>query len=194
MREALVVLGAFLVGSIPFSFLIGRGFGVDVRKVGSGNVGSTNVMREVGKTAGILAFVLDAGKGGAAVVLVHSVFSGDLLPPLGAAAAVLGHMFPPWLAFRGGKGVATGLGAFAPLAPMSAAAAVAAFVPVTVLTRYVSLGSLAGTATLVVSAFWLCPRPVALAALFSGTLIFWRHRGNLGRLVKGTERSLGGPS
>jgi glycerol-3-phosphate acyltransferase PlsY len=151
-------------------------------------------MREAGRAAGILAFILDAGKGGAAVLLIRSLFPGDVLPPLGATAAVVGHMFPPWLAFRGGKGVATGLGAFAPLAPISAAAAVAAFVPVTALTRYVSLGSLAGTATLVASSFWLSPRPVALAALLSGTLIFWRHRSNLDRLLKGTERSLGGPS
>jgi len=184
-----VVAVAYLIGSIPFSFLVARAFGIeDVRKVGSGNVGATNVLRSAGRVAGVLAFLLDAGKGAAAAALAGRLAPGEAaLPAAAALAAVAGHMFPVWLRFAGGKGVATGLGAFAPLAPKAAVAAVAAFVVVAAATRYVSLGSVAGAATLGIVALVCGPPPLAGAAAFTAALVVWRHRSNLRRILRGTE-------
>ncbi|HWX23925.1 MAG TPA: glycerol-3-phosphate 1-O-acyltransferase PlsY [Vicinamibacteria bacterium] len=188
MRGALILCASYLLGAIPFSFLVARHFGVaDVRKAGSGNVGATNVMRTAGTRAGSLAFLLDAGKGAAAALLARVLDSGDLLPALAAAAAVLGHMFPIWLRFRGGKGVATGVGAFFPLAPLAAGLALATFAVALLATRYVSVASLCGTLALVVGAFLFSSQPVALAALACAVLIVLKHRANLERLIRGTE-------
>src|SRR4030095_10028410 len=112
------VRAAYLLGSIPFSYLVARQRGVDVRTVGSGNVGATNVMRSVGRGAGLLAFVLDFLKGSAATFVAVKVSGGAEVPSLAAVVAVLGHMFPIWLRGQGGKGVATGAGAFLPIAPL----------------------------------------------------------------------------
>jgi glycerol-3-phosphate acyltransferase PlsY len=191
-----VVAVAYLIGSIPFSFLVARAFGVhDVRRVGSGNVGATNVLRNAGKAAGALALVLDLGKGAAASALAGKLAPGDaVLPASAAVAAVVGHMFPVWLRFEGGKGVATGLGAFAPLAPRAALAALLAFAVVAAGTRYVSLGSVAGGAALAALAFALRgPDPVAIAAAFTFALVVFRHRSNLRRILGGTERRVGQP-
>src|SRR5688572_1558428 len=106
--HAVVLAAAYLLGSIPFSFLVARYEGVDVRAVGSGNVGATNVMRNVGRAAGLVAFVLDFAKGSAATWLARDTVGGLVFPCLAAVAVVLGHMHPVWLRFRGGKGVATG--------------------------------------------------------------------------------------
>lgn len=187
---------AYLIGSIPFSFLVARAFGVhDVRRVGSGNVGATNVLRNAGKAAGALALLLDLGKGAAASALAGKLAPGDdVLPAAAAVAAVVGHMFPVWLRFEGGKGVATGLGAFAPLAPRAALAALLAFAVVAAGTRYVSLGSVAGGAALAALAFALRgPDPVAIAAAFTFALVVFRHRSNLRRILGGTERRMGQP-
>ena len=127
MTVALVLLASYLLGSIPFSYLVARTRGVDVRTVGSGNVGATNVMRSAGKAAGIAAFVLDAAKGALAALLARKVAPGLAVPPLAAVAAIVGHMYPVWLGFRGGKGVATGAGAFLPLAPLATVAGLVAF-------------------------------------------------------------------
>src|SRR6185503_10261527 len=137
---------AYLIGSIPFSYLVARRKGVDVRTVGSGNVGATNVMRSAGRAAGILAFVLDFAKGAAATALALRVVGGASLPSVAAVLAVLGHMYPPWLGFRGGKGVATGAGAFLPIAPAATVAALVVFAVTLALSRFVSVGSLVGTA------------------------------------------------
>src|SRR6185436_1135289 len=139
-RVALLAM-AYLLGSIPFSFLVARARGVDVRTVGSGNVGATNVMRSVGRAAGLFAFVLDFGKGIAAAQLGRWVEPQSPLPALCAVVAVLGHMYPVWLRFRGGKGVATGAGAFLPLLPTATLSALAVFAVVLAFTRYVSLAS-----------------------------------------------------
>jgi glycerol-3-phosphate acyltransferase PlsY len=192
--QVLVFVAAYLLGSLPFSFLVARAFGVrDVRRVGSGNVGATNVLRNAGKTAGTLAFLLDASKGAAAAVLAARVFPADpTLAALAAVAAVVGHMYPVWLRFEGGKGVATGLGAFVPLAPWAALAAVVVFAGVAAATRYVSLGSVAGALTLAGVAWALDgPGPVALAATSTGALVLLRHRSNLRRILGGTERRAG---
>jgi len=195
MPRLFALLGAaYLLGSVPFSFLVARWFGVkDVRQVGSGNVGATNVMRSAGKGAGLLALALDAGKGALVAWLAGLVEpETSIIPALAAAAAVLGHMYPVWLGFRGGKGVATGAGAFAPLAPLATAGSVVVFVVTAALTRYVSLGSLAGATALAALAFALgSPPAVAWAAAFVAALVTWKHRDNLRRLARGTESRLG---
>jgi glycerol-3-phosphate acyltransferase PlsY len=189
-----VVAVAYLIGSIPFSFLVARAFGVhDVRRVGSGNVGATNVLRNAGKAAGALALLLDLGKGAAASLLAARLAPGDAtLPAWAAVAAVVGHMFPLWLRFEGGKGVATGLGAFAPLAPKAALFALLVFAVVAAGTRYVSSGSVAGALALAALVFALRgPDPIALAAAFTAALVVFRHRSNLRRILGGTERRVG---
>jgi len=187
---------AYLIGSIPFSFLVARAFGVeDVRRVGSGNVGATNVLRNAGKAAGALALLLDIGKGAAATALAGRLAPGEAaLPAVAAVAAVIGHMYPVWLRFEGGKGVATGLGALAPLVPKASLAALVAFAVVAAATRYVSLGSVGGAlvlTTLVFAARGL--DPVAVAAALIAALVVFRHRSNLRRILWGTERRVGQP-
>ena len=193
-RAALLLAGAYLTGSIPFSFLVARLFGVrDVRAVGSGNVGATNVMRSAGRTAGILAFLLDASKGALAAFVVQRLDGGESsLAPLAAAAAVLGPMYPVWLGFRGGKGVATGAGAFLPLAPVATGVGLLAFALTLGVTRYVSLASMMGALALAASTF-LTGRPAATCwtALAVAAFVVWRHRGNLQRLRAGTESRVG---
>lgn len=188
----LALFASYLIGSIPFSYLVARRAGVDVRKVGSGNVGATNVMRSAGRTAGIVAFLLDASKGAVAALLAQRLAPGGALPPLAAAAAVLGHMYPVWLGFTGGKGVATGAGAFLPLAPLATGIALLAFAAALATLRYVSLASLVGATSLAAAAFLLgAPRPVAWTAAALAGLIVWRHRRNLQRIRTGTENRLG---
>jgi acyl phosphate:glycerol-3-phosphate acyltransferase len=190
-RVALLAV-AYLLGSIPFSYLVARRRGVDVRRVGSGNVGATNVLRSVGRGAGILAFVLDALKGLLAVLVARALDPAGGLPALAAAAAVLGHMYPPWLRFRGGKGVSTGAGAFLLLAPLPTAGGLVVFAAVVAATRYISLGSIAGTSTLALLSFLLgASEPVARAAAGLALLIVWKHRANLQRIARGTESRLG---
>jgi len=191
-----ILVGAYLVGSIPFSFVVARAFGVaDVRRVGSGNVGATNVLRSAGKAAGALALLLDAAKGAAAVVLAARLTSATGPgPALAAVAAVVGHMYPVWLRFAGGKGVATGFGAFVPLAPAAALGGLGAFAGVLVATRIVSVGSIAGASVLAALAFVTRGSvPVAWAAAVAASLVVLKHRSNLRRLRAGTERRLGAP-
>jgi glycerol-3-phosphate acyltransferase PlsY len=193
--HAAVLAAAYLLGSIPFSFLVARHQGVDVRAVGSGNVGATNVMRNVGKAAGLVAFVLDFAKGSAATWLARETVGGYVFPSVAAVVAVLGHMYPVWLRFRGGKGVATGAGAFLPIAPLPTAGALIVFALVTAATRYVSLGSIIGSASLAGLAylFGTLP-PVPLAAALVAGMIAWKHRENIRRLARGTERRMGAPA
>ena len=192
--HAAVLAGAYLLGSIPFSFLVARHEGVDVRAVGSGNVGATNVLRNVGRAAGLAAFVLDFAKGSAATWLARETVGGFVFPSVAAVVAVLGHMHPVWLRFRGGKGVATGAGAFLPIAPLPTVAALILFAAVTAATRYVSLGSIAASASLGAVAFFFgTPPPVPLAATVVAALITWKHRENIRRLARGTERRMGAP-
>lgn len=189
---ALVLAAAYLLGSIPFSYLVARRAGVDVRKVGSGNVGATNVMRSAGRVAGVVAFLLDASKGAVAALLAQRLDPGGALPPLAAACAVLGHMFPIWLGFTGGKGVATGAGAFLPLTPLATGVALVVFVVTLAFGRYVSLASLAAAVSLAATAFLTgAPRPVAWTAAVVTAVIIWKHRTNLRRIRAGTENRLG---
>ena len=192
--HAAVLAAAYLLGSIPFSFLVARHEGIDVRTVGSGNVGATNVMRSAGRGAGLVAFLLDFAKGSAATWLARETIGGFVFPSVAAVVAVLGHMHPVWLRFRGGKGVATGAGALLPLAPVPTAGALVVFVLVAAATRYVSLGSIVASASLPVLA-WLLGTlpPVPLAAALVAALIAWKHRENVRRLASGTERRMGAP-
>jgi glycerol-3-phosphate acyltransferase PlsY len=186
------LLAAYLLGSVPFSYLVARRKGVDVRSVGSGNVGATNVMRNVSLAAGLIAFALDAAKGAVAVMLARLLEPAGPLPVLAGVMAVLGHMYPVWLRFRGGKGVATGAGAFLPLVPVATAGALSAFALVLALTRYVSLSSIVGSTTLAVLAFLGgAPPVVSRAAAGIALLITWKHRSNLQRIAQGTESRLG---
>lgn len=189
------IAAAYLVGSIPASFLVARAFGVaDVRRVGSGNVGATNVLRSAGKPAGAIALALDVGKGAVAVALAERLSPGH--PWLGAAAAVaavVGHVYPVWLGLRGGKGVATGLGAFAVLEPVAALVALPVFGLTLAVTQYASLASVAGALSLAVLSFvFRGPDGVAIAAALTAAFIVVRHRTNLRRILEGNERRLGG--
>jgi glycerol-3-phosphate acyltransferase PlsY len=183
------ILIGYLVGSLPIGYLVTQGTrGVDLRRVGSGNVGATNVYRTSGLGVAIAVMLADAGKGAAAVLL-----GGGGMPAVAAGvAAVIGHIYPVWLGFRGGKGVATASGAFSVLSPLPAAIAAAAFALTVYRSRFVSLGSIVATVVLPVME-WLTPglRAVDIGATIVAGLILFRHRGNMARLRSRTERALG---
>ncbi len=188
----IAILLGYLAGSVPFAFLLARRAGVDVRVAGSGNVGAANVMRTTGTGAAVAAMALDMLKGAAAVVIAQLASGGAALAALTGAAAIVGHIYPVWLRFHGGKGVAVAAGVFGVLTPIATAIAAALFVLTVWSTRYVSLGSIAATVVLPPAA-WLvgAPRVVVATASASAALILFRHRTNLGRLRAGTERRLG---
>jgi glycerol-3-phosphate acyltransferase PlsY len=191
---------SYALGSIPFGYLLVRIFtGEDVRASGSGNIGATNVARK-SPALGIATLLLDAAKGGAAVLVARVLFVGphqQLIMTTAAFFAVVGHLFPVWLKFRGGKGVATSLGAFVLLAPKSILCMVVLFLLIAVAFRYVSLGSVTVAAAFPLLAWALHeyedPRQLVLMALASA-LVIWRHRQNIGRLVAGTESKVGAKS
>jgi len=200
MRAIVTVVVAYLLGSIPFGYLIVRlRAGADVRETGSGGTGATNVSRRAGKLAGVLTLVLDGAKGAAAVVLASRLLTPDYGPNwfvAGAAVAtILGHCFPVWLGFRGGKGVATGVGAFLVLTPLPVVAIGILFMIVFWRTRYVSLGSITAAAALplfiLLQNFFVKPvagfQSVIFAAVSAAILIIFMHRENIARLRAGTE-------
>ena len=192
MNAVLAVTLGYFVGSIPFAYLLSRQRGIDLRRAGSGNVGASNVLRTTGVQAAVLAMALDGAKGTLAV-LVAQLLSGGLVTTVAAAlASVVGHAYPVWLRFRGGKGVATAAGAFAVLAPEALGIASGVFVIAVMVTRFISVGSIAGALTLVlVAAISDVPAVVAIGATASTLIIIYRHRENLARLVAGTERRIG---
>ncbi len=191
----LLVLAGYLVGSVPFGIILARILGgKDVRAHGSGNIGAANVSRVVGPVAGIVTLLLDAAKGGLAVWLAarfteHNA-SAMILAGLGA---LLGHCFPVWLRFKGGKGVAAALGVFTALCPLAALSAFILFLLVVAFWRYVSLGSLSAAAAMPLLIYFLWapghapPLVITLGTLFAAALIFYKHDANLQRLVDGTE-------
>jgi glycerol-3-phosphate acyltransferase PlsY len=187
------ILAAYLIGSIPFALILSRLWGrVDVRRVGSGNLGAANVMRASGVTAGLLVALLDMAKGAASVWLAERVGAGAALPAAAGFAAIVGHIYPVWLRFRGGKGVATACGVFTILTPLAIAPALAIFAAVVWLTKYVSLGSLLASIALPPLAYAVgSPAPAVLAALGASAIIVFRHRSNVLRLRTRTERRLG---
>ena len=202
----LLISLSFLLGSIPFGFLLGKLRGIDVREHGSGNIGSTNVFRTLGKQTGILCFFLDFCKG-----LIPVIIAMQLVPdsPLGqsievctALATILGHNYSPWIGFKGGKGIATTAGALLALMPVAMLLLLLVFLIVTFTTKYVSVGSIAAGISLPILTFlgsyyhgkiadgtW--NKPLFIFALIAGTLAVWKHRGNIARLRAGTENRIG---
>lgn len=186
------LLLGYLAGSVPFAFLLARRRGIDVRVAGSGNVGAANVLRTTGPWRGVIVMALDMGKGIAAVALAHLVSGGTTHAAMSGAAAIVGHIYPVWLRFHGGKGVAVAAGVFTMLSPGATAAAGALFLLIAWVTRYISLASIAATVALPPAAWILgSPLPVVVAAFCSASLILFRHRGNWHRLRSGTERRVG---
>jgi glycerol-3-phosphate acyltransferase PlsY len=186
------VLFGYLAGSVPFAFLLARRAGIDVRLAGSGNVGAANVLRTTGARRAVAVMALDVAKGAAAVALVYVAAGGASLAALTGAAAVVGHIYPVWLRFHGGKGVAVAAGAFSVLAPLATGIAAVLFLVIVWATRYVSLGSIAATIALPPVAWWAgAPQGVVGTAAATAGLIVFRHRANLRRLRLGTERRMG---
>lgn len=192
---AVAALLSYLIGAIPFGYLVARARGIDIRTVGSGNIGATNVFRCVGKSWGILTFIFDFLKGylpAAAPLLLRQ--GGNDIPAvylqlLFGCLAVAGHNWPVYLGFRGGKGMATGAGALLGFAPIIMLIGIGAWIVCFAATRYVSVASMLA-AVVIVAAAWLIERdhvmvPVALTVM--GAIIIWRHHGNIKRLMAGTE-------
>ncbi len=197
----LILVIAYLLGSIPFGLLIVKAFGGDdIRSKGSGNIGAANVARNAGAFAGTLTLLLDAGKGCLAVWIAERWTGGNARWMMAAAvAAVIGHIFPVWLKFMGGKGVATGLGVFLPICWEAVVAAAAVWVVVVVFWRYSSLGSIIAAAALPLLVYLFYaphhapPDYVILGSILISLLVLWKHRENMARLVTGTESRLGSP-
>jgi glycerol-3-phosphate acyltransferase PlsY len=187
------LLIAYLLGSIPFAFLLTRKLaGIDLRASGSGNLGAANVLRTTRPSIAAVVLLLDVGKGAAAVTVARAAGAGEAGAASAALAAIVGHIYPVWLRLRGGKGVAVACGAFSALVPVAAAAATAIFVVVVWTSRYVSLGAVLATLSLAPLAdAGGAPRAVTFAAAAAAALIVFRHRSNLVRLARGTERRLG---
>jgi glycerol-3-phosphate acyltransferase PlsY len=197
-----ILLSAYLLGSIPFGLLIGLARGIDVRTVGSRNIGATNVLRTVGKPWGILAFVLDFAKGLAGALLAPALANAafgetwpaqDIAALAGGLAAVAGHTWPVWLGFRGGKGVATSAGMLVAVAPAEVGIAFAVWLAVLIASRYVSLASISAAVALAAAA-WLraapsSPREFLIPGLITilALVVVLRHRANIARLMAGTE-------
>lgn len=188
---------AYLSGSVPYGLLLTRKLtGVDVRTIGSGNIGATNAARAGGRGLGLLVLALDVGKAVVPVLAARALLRGapaaDLWLTSVACAAFAGHVYPVWLRFHGGKGVATGLGIFVVLAPWAALAGLAAYAVLYGTTRTSSLGSLTGTVLCCATTFLLWgPRsPIPWAGLFIALVVIWRHRENIRRLLRGEEKKL----
>jgi glycerol-3-phosphate acyltransferase PlsY len=200
----IVAVVSYLLGSIPFGYILVRVFqGIDVRSIGSGNIGATNVARTGGKGLAIATLILDAFKGWLPVFLVltlpvipsSSPAQLHTVAAFAAIMAVMGHMFPVWLGFKGGKGVATGLGVFLALAPKIVLICLALFLVIVFFTRYVSLGSIMAAAVFPVALWFLArnlfPAPALAMCAGVATLVIIRHHENIGRLLKGTESRFG---
>jgi acyl phosphate:glycerol-3-phosphate acyltransferase len=194
-----LVGGAYLLGSVPFGVVLTRLFtGKDVRSVGSGNIGASNVTRAAGKAAGVLTLVLDAAKASLPMIATRALLAGEgaetalAWATLVGASAFVGHIYPLWLGFKGGKGVATALGVYMVLSPVPSLLALVAFGITVAATRVPALGSLAGTAVITIGTFVIYgfSSVVSWAALGIALVIVWRHRTNIERLLKGAEHKV----
>jgi glycerol-3-phosphate acyltransferase PlsY len=182
---------AYLIGSIPFGVIVTRALGLgDLRKIGSGNIGATNVLRTGNKAAALATLLLDGGKGAVAVLAARALYADDAAQ-LAGLAAFLGHLFPAWLGFRGGKGVATFLGTMLALAWPVGVACCLAWFATAVVSRISSLSALVAAALGGVFAGLLGHRDLVILAMVMGVLVFWRHRQNIERLMAGTEPRIG---
>ncbi len=204
MTGILVTVLAYLLGSIPFGYLIVRWQkGVDVRSTGSGSTGATNVMRNLGVIGFAATFIFDMAKGVFAVLLASHLTSSDphWIPLTGdprwiacaSIMAIVGHCFPVWLKFRGGKGVATGVGVFIALAPLQVAIVLGIFAVIVAVSRYISLGSIVGTAAFPILVYLMKhpPLPIVVGAAGGALIIISMHHANIGRLIAGTENKVG---
>ncbi len=189
MTAILCALSGYLAGSIPFALLVSRAMGLpDPRTYGSGNIGATNVLRSGSRRAALLTVAGDAGKGWLAVLAAMAIGLAPALVALTGFCAFLGHVFPVWLKFKGGKGVATALGVLLVVLPLSALIGFVTWLVVLAITRISSIGSLLGALLAIVSSFFM-GRPLAYSLLGVGLLLamLWTHRGNLERIFKRTE-------
>lgn len=192
--EILCIVAAYLVGAIPFGIILSLGSGIDIRTRGSGNIGATNVARLLGRKLGILTLLADIAKGFlpmfAVAWFLPETPQKNMVVALCGAATVLGHMFPVYLGFKGGKGVATGLGIFFYLAPAGVLVCLAVFVGAVALSGFVSVGSLLG-ALAVIPTLWFMGEPhwKVVLAVFVVVMIWLKHYQNIGRLLQGTEKS-----
>ena len=212
-------LAAYLLGSIPTGFLVAKAKGIDIRSVGSGNIGATNAMRVLGKPAGIFVLLADAAKGFVAVglgflvwlfhfcpIMDHYYETGlnesavnqsfglvEGLKVLAGICAVLGHNYPCWLKFKGGKGIATTAGVFLALAPWAVLIALVVFILAVLLTKYVSIGSIAAAVALPAAVWIMTPQNVLLGVIATalGVMAIYKHKGNIQRLMAGTENRMG---
>jgi acyl phosphate:glycerol-3-phosphate acyltransferase len=189
----LAIVVAYLVGSVPFALLLARRWGAaDLRLVGSGNIGAANVLRASGVRAGVLVAMLDIAKGAASVALASHLSNVAAAPAVAGVSAILGHIYPVWLRFRGGKGVATACGVFSVLTPIAVPPSLIVFLLTVWGTKYISLGSIVATVALPSIAYATGSSTVTLvAAIAAAALIIFRHRSNVMRLLDGTERRLG---
>jgi glycerol-3-phosphate acyltransferase PlsY len=196
-----VAVAAYLLGSIPTGFLVAKAKGIDIRSVGSGNIGATNAMRVLGTPAGIFVLLMDAAKGFAAAkwlsplilhFINHANGSVENLPIYAGIFAVLGHNYPCWLKFKGGKGIATTAGVYLALAPTAVGIALLVFILTVAATRYVSLGSIAAAIALPIAVYWTCDNEcLGVVTLSLGVLAIYKHKSNIQRLMAGTENRLG---
>ncbi len=196
-----VALISYLIGSVPAGYLAGRVAGIDIRKVGSGNIGATNVLRVLGKRYGYPVFLFDFAKGTAAVeisILIfnsthHAEVSRELCAILAGVSSVIGHSYPVWLGFKGGKGVATSFGVVFGLIPLAALIAVMVWLIIFGTTRYVSVASMTAALALPVTVLvmlyvkLLSGLTLLLFSICLAAIVIWRHRSNLSRLMSGTE-------
>ena len=193
--QILPVIVSYLIGSIPFGLLFARLFsGVDVRSVGSGNIGATNVLRASGKKAAILTLLADALKGFLPVLIIRLAINDDVITSFSAAAAVIGHNLPIYLKFKGGKGVATSFGVVLAVAPLIGFVCIVIWLLAAFLWRYPSLAALIAFACYPIMSIWLLPpsqRILSALSLFIFALIYVRHRENIKRLLVGTEPKIG---
>ena len=187
MNQALALVLAYLLGSIPFALIAGKLHGVDLRQAGSGNLGATNVFRTLGRTAGVAVMVLDIAKG-AAAVLVAVALTNNPWPVAAAALAILGHVFPVWTHFKGGKGVAVGAGAMIGLVPSASGVLLVLWILLVVFTRYVSVASIvAALAAAPLAYVFGAPWSYVVFIALAGVFVIYKHRENIVRLVHGDE-------
>ena len=214
----IVAVAAYLLGSIPTGFLVAKAKGIDIRSVGSGNIGATNAMRVLGKPAGIFVLLMDAAKGffsvvilpNALVLFIFQVPNPDYLRSyqsfgeepitfqnkiqlIAGIFAVLGHNYTCWLKFKGGKGIATTAGVFLALAPWAVLVGLVVFILAVLLTKYVSVGSIAAAIALPVTVWMMTPQNIFLGIVSTalGALAIYKHKSNIQRLIAGTENRLG---
>lgn len=197
INPAVWIAAAYLVGGIPFGFIIGKMRGVDVRTVGSKNIGATNVFRTVGKKWGLIAFVCDVLKGLLPVILAKNFASESYLPLAVGVTSVVGHMLTPYMKFKGGKGVATAFGMLIGLVPQLVGVAFLLFAIVFALSNYISLGSCSAAAFLAVAVWFpilgnegVANLPQCILVTFIALFVIWKHRANIARLLSGTENKI----